>query len=58
VPVTLVVTLLIYAVLSAIVVYVPWLMGRRWRAQDAQPPADSDQAPKGPVPAGSKAPIG
>jgi cytochrome d ubiquinol oxidase subunit I len=40
VPVTLVVTLAIYAVLTGVVVFVPWLMGRRWRNQ--QPPPDPD----------------
>jgi len=57
VPVTLVVTLVIYAVLSGVVVVVPWLMSRRWR--DRQPPADGgDEAPAGPVPAGSREPVG
>lgn len=35
VPVTLVVTIAIYAALTAVVVIVPWAMGRRWRSQQS-----------------------
>ena len=58
VPVTLIVTLVVYGVLTGIVIFVPWLMGKRWRAQDPQPPAGDDQAPHGPVPAQAKQPVG
>jgi cytochrome d ubiquinol oxidase subunit I len=34
VPVTLSVVLVLYAVLTAVVIGVPWLMGRRWRRED------------------------
>ena len=34
VPVTLAVVLVLYAVLTAVVIGVPWLMGRRWRRED------------------------
>ncbi len=39
VPVTLAVTLAVYAVLTAVTLVVPWRMSRRWRAQ---PPPDDD----------------
>ncbi|MCE3552012.1 cytochrome ubiquinol oxidase subunit I [Pseudonocardia sp. RS11V-5] len=35
VPVTLAVTVVVYGVLTVTSIAVPWLMGRRWRAQDA-----------------------
>ena len=34
VPVTLAVVLVLYAVLTAVVIGVPWMMGRRWRRED------------------------
>ena len=57
VPVTLVMTLLIYAVLSGVVVFVPLLMSRRWRDQEP-PAAGGEHEPAGPVPAGSREPVG
>ena len=57
VPVTLVMTLLIYAVLSGVVVFVPWLMSQRWRARESPPPSGG-HSPGGRVPAGSGTPVG
>jgi cytochrome bd ubiquinol oxidase subunit I len=49
VPVTLAATIAIYAVLTAAVIGVPWLMGRRWRAE--RPGADVERpVPYGPPP--------
>ena len=57
VPVTLVAVLVVYAVLSGVVVLVPWLMSRRWR--DKQPPSeDVRPAPEDPVPVGSGGTVG
>ena len=42
VPVTLAVVLVLYAVLTAVVIGVPWLMGRRWRRED--PDRERDRA--------------
>ena len=36
-PVTLAVVLVLYAVLTAVVIGVPWLMGRRWRPRGSRP---------------------
>jgi cytochrome d ubiquinol oxidase subunit I len=58
VPVTLIVTLLIYAVLTGIVIFVPWLMGVRWRKQDPEVPADADPVPYEPVRRRAKQPVG
>jgi cytochrome bd ubiquinol oxidase subunit I len=53
VPVTLAATIVIYGVLTATSIVVPWLMGRRWRAQGVARPGDEDtvQTPYGPPPA-------
>jgi cytochrome bd ubiquinol oxidase subunit I len=52
VPVTLAATIVIYGVLTATSIAVPWLMGRRWRAQDAAwTGEDTVQTPYGPPPA-------
>lgn len=50
VPITLGVMLVIYGVLSATSIAVPWLMGRRWRARDAsrRGGAETVQTPYGP----------
>jgi cytochrome bd ubiquinol oxidase subunit I len=48
VPVTLGLVLVLYAVLTAVVIGVPWLMGRRWRREDTgheQDPATADGPP-------------
>jgi cytochrome bd ubiquinol oxidase subunit I len=51
VPVTLAVTIVLYGVLTATSIVVPWLMGRRWRAQGVRTPADDVvQPPYGPPP--------
>jgi cytochrome d ubiquinol oxidase subunit I len=53
VPVTLAATMVIYGVLTATSIGVPWLMGRRWRAQSADadsPVEDTVQTPYGPPP--------
>jgi len=51
VPVTLAATVVIYGVLSVTSIAVPWLMGRRWRAQgDARTGEDTVQTPYGPRP--------
>jgi len=49
VPVTLAFALVLYAVLTAVVIGVPWLMGRRWRREDPQREPDTAGAP-GPPP--------
>jgi cytochrome bd ubiquinol oxidase subunit I len=49
VPVTLAVVLPLYAVLTAVVIGVPWLMGRRWRREDPARDPGQDVAP-GPPP--------
>ncbi|MCW2744719.1 MAG: putative cytochrome d ubiquinol oxidase subunit [Mycobacterium sp.] len=46
VPVTLAVTIVLYAALTGVTLGVPWLMSRRWRKQ--VPPADDDE----PIPYG------
>jgi cytochrome d ubiquinol oxidase subunit I len=46
VPVTLAVTIVLYAVLTGVTLGVPWLMSRRWRRQ--LPPAEDDE----PIPYG------
>lgn len=51
VPVTLGVIVAIYLVLSAVTVGVPWLMSRRWRAQEPER-EDRENVPYGPPPAG------
>ena len=59
VPVTLVFTIVIYAVLTGVTVFVPMLMGKRWRASTPPPPDDPDDAPRQPpVPLGSEQPVG
>jgi cytochrome d ubiquinol oxidase subunit I len=56
VPVTLAVTVVLYAVLSAVSVGVPWLMGRRWRARSiGTAPEDTVRPPYGPPPAREEA---
>jgi cytochrome d ubiquinol oxidase subunit I len=51
VPVTLAATVLIYGVLTATSIVVPWQMGRRWRAQGAaRTGEDTVQTPYGPTP--------
>ena len=53
VPVTLTLTILIYGVLSFTTVGVPWLMSRRWRAQDPEGNdggEDDERTPYGPPP--------
>ena len=51
VPVTLAFTIVIYGVLTATSIVVPWLMGRRWREQDARAAGeDTVQTPYGPPP--------
>jgi cytochrome d ubiquinol oxidase subunit I len=49
VPVTLAATVVIYGVLTATSIAVPWLMGRRWRAPGAAG-EDTVQTPYGPRP--------
>lgn len=49
VPVTRVVTLALYAVLSGVCVGVPWLIGRRWR-QEEPDREDDETGPYGPPP--------
>ncbi|WP_211177626.1 cytochrome ubiquinol oxidase subunit I [Pseudonocardia acidicola] len=52
VPVTLAATIVVYGVLTATSIGVPWLMGRRWQTRDAaRTGADSVQTPYGPPPA-------
>jgi cytochrome d ubiquinol oxidase subunit I len=48
VPVTLALTVVIYGLLTATSIGVPWLMGRRWRAAAGDPAGDSVQTPYGP----------
>jgi cytochrome bd ubiquinol oxidase subunit I len=48
VPVTLAVVLPLYAVLTAVVIGVPWMMGRRWRRED--PSDDGQDVAPGPPP--------
>jgi cytochrome bd ubiquinol oxidase subunit I len=43
VPVTLIATLAIYAVLTGVVIFVPYLMGRRWRSQQPPPEPEDDE---------------
>jgi cytochrome d ubiquinol oxidase subunit I len=51
VPITLVVMILIYGVLTITCIGVPWLMSRRWRAQGtAARGEDTVQTPYGPPP--------
>lgn len=47
VPVTLAVVIVLYAVLTGVVLWVPWLMSRRWRRQGPQA-EESEQTPYGP----------
>jgi cytochrome bd ubiquinol oxidase subunit I len=54
VPVTLVVILALYAVLTLVSIGVPLIMSRRWR-QGAPAEEDAEQVPYGPAPAGSEA---
>jgi len=49
VPVTLAVTVAIYLVLTGVTIGVPWLMSRRWRAENPEPIEDSGP-PYGPTP--------
>ncbi len=46
VPVTLAVTLAVYAVLTSVVILMPWLMSRRWRRED--PLEGEEYTPYGP----------
>jgi cytochrome bd ubiquinol oxidase subunit I len=48
VPVTLAVVLPLYGVLTAVVIGVPWMMGRRWRHED--PARDGQDVAPGPPP--------
>ena len=48
VPVTLAVVLVLYAVLTAVVIGVPWLMGRRWRREDPDDEPDRAAPPARP----------
>jgi cytochrome d ubiquinol oxidase subunit I len=52
VPVTLVVILALYAILTVVSIGVPLIMSRRWR-QGAPAEEDAEQVPYGPSPAGS-----
>jgi cytochrome bd ubiquinol oxidase subunit I len=55
VPVTLAVTIVLYGVLTATSIVVPWLMGRRWRRQDTRTAGeDVVQTPYGPPPSASE----
>jgi cytochrome d ubiquinol oxidase subunit I len=45
VPAALTVMLIFYVVLTAVVIGVPWLMGRRWRREDPGQEPDRDAAP-------------
>ncbi len=52
VPITLAAMLLIYAALTGVTILIPWVMSRRWRAEDAgQPEGDPT-----PIPAAEKVP--
>src|SRR5206468_4084334 len=59
VPVTLVLTVLIYLVLTGVIIIVPWIMSRRWRAEQVDAPADPAEQPSvHRVRAGSKETVG
>ena len=49
VPATLAIAVVLYAVLTAVVIGVPWLMGRRWRREDPEYEPDRAVTP-GPPP--------
>jgi cytochrome d ubiquinol oxidase subunit I len=57
VPVTLALTIAIYLILTAVIIFVPWIMSKRWRKAD--PPLEAAGHEKlGPVPAHATDPVG
>jgi cytochrome bd ubiquinol oxidase subunit I len=59
VPVTLVATVVIYAVLTGVTIFVPMLMAKRWRAEQPEPSHDGQAARYArPVPATAEEPVG
>ncbi len=58
VPVTLIVTLDIYAVLTGVTIFGPLLMSRRWRNQDPELPAGEPLPYARPIRRAAKQPVG